>query len=138
MSTKPISVGSLRPGRYIVVDDVACMVKNVQISKPGKHGGTKARIDAVGVLDNIKRVIIKPTGDSIESPLIEKENAQVLSITAETANVMDMKTYETFDLKIPEELQGKLKEGAQIQYWIVLGQKVMQTIRSQDEDKDDE
>ncbi|MEK6840060.1 MAG: translation initiation factor IF-5A [Nanoarchaeota archaeon] len=138
MSTKPISVGSLRPGRYIVVDGVACMVKQVQISKPGKHGGTKARIDAVGVLDNIKRVIIKPTGDSIESPLIEKENAQVLSITGETANIMDMKTYETFDLKIPEELQGKLKEGAQIQYWIVLGQKVMQTIRSQEEDKDDE
>lgn len=138
MSTKPISVGSLRPGRYIVVDGVACIVKQIQISKPGKHGGTKARIDAVGVLDNIKRVIIKPTGDSIESPLIEKENAQVLSMTAETANVMDMKTYETFDLKIPEELQGKLKEGAQIQYWIVLGQKVMQTIRSQDEDKDDE
>ena len=136
MTTKPISVGSLRPGRYVVIDGVACVVKNIQISKPGKHGGTKARIDAVGIIDNIKRVIIKPTGDSIDTPIIEKETAQVLSITGETANVMDMKTYETFDMKVPEELKDKLKEGSQVQYWIILGEKVMQTIRLQDEDKE--
>ncbi len=136
MSTKPISVGSLRPGRYVVIDGVACVVKSIQISKPGKHGSTKARIEAVGVIDDVKRIIIKPTGDNMESPIIEKQSAQILSITDNTANVMDMKTYETFDLKITEELQGKLKDGMQIQYWVVLGQKVMQTIKISDEDKE--
>ena len=137
MATKPVSVGSLRAGRYVVIDGVACVVKNIQISKPGKHGSTKARIDAVGIVDGTKRIIIKPTGDNMESPIIEKETAQVLSIAGNMANVMDMKSYETFDLKIPEELQNKLKEGAHIQYWIILGEKVMQTIRSQEE-KDEE
>jgi translation initiation factor 5A len=137
MSTKPVSVGSLRPGRYVVIDGVACVVKQVQISKPGKHGGTKARLDAVGIIDGIKRVIIKPTSDSMESPIIEKENAQVLSINGDMANVMDMKTFETFDLKIPEEIKEKVKEGTQVTYWIILGQKVMQQSRGQ-EDKDEE
>jgi len=133
MSTKPISVGSLRPGRYVVIDGVACVVKNIQISKPGKHGSTKARIDAVGIIDNVKRIIIKPTGDNMESPIIEKESAQVLSIKEDTANVMDSKTYETFDLKIPEELKDQVKEGSHIQYWIILGVKVMQNIKVQEE-----
>ncbi len=133
MSTKPISVGSLRPGRYVVIDGVACVVKNIQISKPGKHGSTKARIDAVGIIDNVKRIIIKPTGDNMESPIIEKESAQVLSIKEDTANVMDMKTFETFDLKIPEELKDEAKEGSHIQYWIILGVKVMQSIKVQEE-----
>lgn len=133
MTTKPIAVGSLKPGRYVVIDGAACVVKSIQISKPGKHGSTKARIEAVGVIDNTKRIIIKPTGDNMESPLIEKENAQILSINGDMANVMDMKTYETFDLKIPEELKGKAREGTQVTYWIVLGQKVMQQSRTQEE-----
>jgi len=126
-------VGSLRRGRYVVIDGVACVVKNIQISKPGKHGSTKARIDAVGIIDNVKRIIIKPTGDNMESPIIEKESAQVLSIKEDTANVMDSKTYETFDLKIPEELKDQVKEGSHIQYWIILGVKVMQNIKVQEE-----
>ena len=133
MTTKPVSVGSLRPGRYVVIDGAACVVKSIQISKPGKHGSTKARIEAVGIVDDTKRIIIKPTGDNMESPIIEKETAQVLSISGDTANVMDMKTYETFDLKIPEELKDQVKDGSQVVYWIILGQKVMQQLRSQEE-----
>ena len=36
-----------------------------------------------------------------------------------------LETFETFDIKIPEELKGKIKEGHQISYWTILGQKVM-------------
>ena len=95
---KVVDVGTLKVGSYVLVDDVACIVKNVQISKPGKHGSTKARVDAVGIIDEQKRIFIKPTSDRVEVPIIEKKNAQVLSIHENTANVMDMETYETFDL----------------------------------------
>ena len=41
---------------------------------------------------------------------------------------MDLESYETFDLKIPEELKTEIKEGTQVVYWIILNQKViMQT-----------
>ena len=132
MSTKPISVSSLKTGRYVVIDGAACVVKSIQTSRPGKHGHAKSRIEAVGIVDGVKRIIIKPGHDTMESPIIEKETAQVLSIAGDKANVMDMKTYETFDLKIPNELKAKIKEGSQVVYWIILNEKTMQQVKSED------
>jgi translation initiation factor 5A len=51
-----------------------------------------------------------------------------LSISGNTANVMDNESYETFDLEIPEELQGQVKDGCQVMYWIVLNDKVMKQV----------
>ncbi len=126
----PISVSNIKVGRYIIVDGVACVVKSIQTSRPGKHGHAKARIEAVGLIDNQKRIIIKPGHDSIDSPIIEKETAQVMSVAEDTANVMDMKTYETFDLKIPEELKDQVKEGSNVVYWVVLNDKIIKQIKS--------
>lgn len=127
---KVTDVGSIKVGSYVIVDGVACVVRNIQISKPGKHGSTKARIEAIGLMDEQKRIFIKPTSDRIEVPIIEKKNAQVLSIHGNIANVMNMDTYETFDLKIPEELDGKVKEGDQVLYWIILDEKVLKQVKS--------
>ncbi|MDD4568482.1 MAG: translation initiation factor IF-5A, partial [Methanoculleus chikugoensis] len=38
-------VGKLKEGRYIVVDDEPCRIVSIAISKPGKHGAAKSRID---------------------------------------------------------------------------------------------
>ena len=129
MEVKIEEVGSLRVGRYVIIDGVPCVVKDIQISKPGKHGSTKARIEAVGLIDEQKRVFVKPTHDRIEIPIIEKKTAQVLSLHGEMANVMDMETYETFDLKIPEELKDKLNEGKQVLYWVIMNEKVMKQLK---------
>ncbi len=129
MEVKIEEVGSLRVGRYVIIDGVPCVVKDIQISKPGKHGSTKARVEAVGLIDEQKRVFVKPTHDRIEVPIIEKKTAQVLSVHGEIANVMDMETYETFDLKIPEELKDKLNEGKQVLYWIIMNEKIMKQLK---------
>lgn len=125
METKQTSVNELKPGRYVVIDGVACVVKSIQKSKPGKHGSAKCKIEAVGLIDDVKRIIIKGAHDNIESPLIEKETAQVLSLAGDVATVMDLKSYETFEIKVPEEMKEEVKEGEQISYWVVLGQKVL-------------
>lgn len=130
LTTKLVSAGSLKDGSYVVIDGAACKVASIATSKPGKHGSAKARIVAIGVLDNKKRDIVMPASDNIEVPLIEKKNAQVLSIAGDAATVMDNENFETFELKIPEELKGQVVEGCQILYWIVLGQKVMKGLRS--------
>jgi len=127
--TTKISAGSLKPGRYVIIDGVACVVKSVQTSRPGKHGHAKCRIEAVGLIDNQKKIIVKPGHDKMDSPIIEKETAQVLSIQGNTANVMDAKTYETFDIEIPEELKEQIKEGIQVIYWKVMNDKVMKQIK---------
>jgi translation initiation factor 5A len=129
MSTKPVSVGSLKKGNYIVIDGAACIVSDTQTSRPGKHGHAKVRLTAVGMIDDKKRVIVLPGHDTIDAPIVEKKLAQVLSITGDMANVMDNETYETFDLKITEKLKDQVVEGATIMYWIILNDKIMKQVQ---------
>ncbi|MBR9677424.1 translation initiation factor IF-5A [Candidatus Woesearchaeota archaeon] len=129
MGKKLTSANSMKKGSYIIIDDVACVVSDVTTSKPGKHGSTKARISASGLFDNRKRVIVMPTSDSVEVPIVDKRTAQVLSVSANTANVMDSETYETFDLTISEEFAGQVNDGGHILYWVVLGEKVIKQVK---------
>ncbi len=117
-------------GKYIIVDGVPCVVKSVQISKTGKHGHSKARVEAQGLIDeSVKKVFIKPMSDNIDIPIVEKESAQVLSVKENKANVMDMTTFETFDMDIPKEFKEQIKEGVQITYWNLMGQKVVKQVK---------
>ena len=42
---------------------------------------------------------------------------------------MDLKSFETFDLKIPSDLIGVVVEGVNIIYWVILKDKVMKQIK---------
>jgi translation initiation factor 5A len=127
---KIVSIGSLQKGNYIIIDDVACRVVDTQTSRPGKHGHAKVRMQAVGLIDGRKREIVKPGHDNVEVPIVDKRTAQVLSINGDTANVMDSETYETFDLKIPEDLKAEVVEGCNVLYWVILNQKVMKQVKT--------
>lgn len=126
--TKPVSVGSLQKGNYVVIDGAACRVSDTQTSRPGKHGHAKVRLTAIGLIDGKKRVVVMPGHDNIDTPIVEKKNAQVLSIQGNMANVMDQESYETFDMEIPDELKNDVREGTVVMYWVVLDQKVMKQI----------
>lgn len=129
MSTKVVGASSIKDGSYIIIDGVACKAISTEISKSGKHGHAKARIVAVGILDNKKREIVMPAHDNVEVPLIEKKSAQVLNVTGDIANVMDDLSFETFDLKIPEDLKESVVPNCKIIYWTILGEKVMKQLK---------
>jgi translation initiation factor 5A len=119
MSTTTGDIGKLKPGSYIMIDSEPCRVSNITKSKPGKHGSTKARVEAVGIFDGKKREILKPTSASVEIPIIEKNKAQVISVSGDIAQLMDLQTYATFEASIPEEFKGKIQAGGEILYWKV-------------------
>jgi translation initiation factor 5A len=129
-STKQESIGHLQKGSYIIVDGVACKVVDTATSRPGKHGHSKVNLNAVGLLDGRKRNLVLPGHDMVEVPIIEKKNAQVLSTQGDTANVMDAETFETFDLKIPEDMKGQVVEGCTVVYWEILDQRVMKQLKT--------
>lgn len=130
MTTKVVHAGGIKEGSYIVIDGVACKAVNVETSKSGKHGHAKARITAIGLIDEKKREIVLPAHDNVDVPIIDKKTAQVLSVSGDMANVMDAETYETFDLKIPEDMKGQVVEGCQIIFWGILGEKVMKQLKT--------
>ena len=130
MATKQVQSTTVKEGSYIIIDGAACKVTSTQKSKPGKHGPPKVRIEGMGLIDNRRREIVCPGSANVDVPIIEKRSAQVLSINGDMANVMDAETYETFDLKIPDELKGQVVDGCQIIYWQILEDRMMKQIKS--------
>jgi len=129
MDKKVVNVGALKVGSYVIFNDIACKITSIDISRTGKHGHAKARIAAVGLIDGRKIIKIHPHGDKVDVPIVEKENAQVLSVQGDMATIMDLKTYETFDIKIPEEFKDNVAEGKQVLYWLILGEKVIKQVK---------
>lgn len=121
MSYRIAKVGELKIGKYVIVDGEPCEIVSIQKSKPGKHGSAKFRCVAKSLFDGSKRNFISPTGATIQVPIVDKRSAQVLSIMPDTVQLMDLETYEVFEVLMPgEEIRSKLKEGAEVSYWKIM------------------
>ena len=116
-------VRSLKVGRYMIIDEEPCKIMSISTSKPGKHGEAKARIEAIGVFDGQKRSVVHPVKHKVHVPIIDKRNAQIVALMGENVQLMDLETYETFEMKIPDEFKNKLKPGSEILYLEALGRK---------------
>jgi translation initiation factor 5A len=121
--SKPMDVGALRVGSYIIIDGEPCKIVSYTKSKPGKHGAAKARIVAISVFDETKKTIVKPVSAQVDVPLIEKKTGQVIALLPSTVQLMDMETYAMLEAPYPEdeELKSKLASGVEVEYWQILG-----------------
>jgi len=121
--SKPMDLGALRVGSYIIIDGEPCKIVNYSKSKPGKHGAAKARIVAIGVFDESKRTIVKPVSAQVDVPLIEKKTGQVIALLPSAVQLMDLETYEMTEAPYPEdeELKSKMASGVEVEYWQILG-----------------
>ena len=123
MSWTQAEVRELKEGRYVVIDEEPCKILSIQMSKPGKHGEAKARIDAVGLFDEKKRSIVHPVTHKVQVPMIDKRKAQILAIAGKEVQLMDLENFENFSLAITEEFQGQLHPGEEVMYMIALGRR---------------
>ena len=121
--SKPVGVGSLKVGGYMVIDNQPCKIVNITKSKPGKHGAAKARIIAIGTFDGVKRSIVKPVDANTEVPLVDKRVGQVFTLNPNSVQIMDLETYEYVDAPYPddESVKTKLEVGTEIEYWKIMG-----------------
>jgi translation initiation factor 5A len=117
MSETTATIKDLKPGNFVMIDDEPCKVVGRTKSKPGKHGASKIRLEAMGIFDNRRRFLLKPSSATVSVPVIEKKSAQVISVSGDIAQVMDSTDYSTFDVSIPEEFKGKIEAGKDIMYW---------------------
>jgi translation initiation factor 5A len=128
MPLKFVNATELKEGSYAIIDDAPCVVRKIDLSKTGKHGASKVRIEAVGVIDDKKRIIIKPGHEKMAVPLIEKKRGQILSIGDKTLTLMDIESFETLEIAYPQELKPELSEGIQVEYWDVEGIKIVKRV----------
>jgi len=129
MAKEMTEVGKLKEGRFVIIDDEPCRIVGFSTSAPGKHGHAKAKIDAIGLFDSQKRTIVRPTSAKIEVPIIERGSAQVLAIVSNNAQLMDLNTYETFELPIPINRRGDVKEGVEVEYIQALGRRKIERVK---------
>jgi len=122
-------IKDLRKGSFVLIDDVPCRVDDVSVSKSGKHGASKARIDAIGLLDGRRRSLVKPADENVNVPIILKKKAQVLAISGNKVQLMDTSDYSMLELEIPEELKGKLNSGEEVNYYELAGIKTLKPLK---------
>jgi len=120
--SKPVDLGSLKVGSYVIVEGEPCRIVDYSKSKPGKHGSAKARIVAIGIFDGAKRTLVKPVDAQVEVPIIDKRSGQVISILPNAVQIMDLETYQVFESPVPEEedVKSKLASGVEVEYWRML------------------
>jgi len=123
------TIKGLKKGGFVLIDDAPCRVEKVAISSSGKHGASKAKVDAIGLLDGKRRSIVKPASENVDVPIIIKKNSQILAIIGERVQLMDLTDFSVFELDIPEEMKGTLKPGTEIPYFEIVGIKTIKQIK---------
>ena len=125
--SKPVEVGSLKIGQYLIIDGEPCRIVEFEKSKPGKHGAAKARIVGISAFTGQKKNLISPVDARVEVPIIDKRTGQIISISGSTVQLMDMESYQTFETPLPDEaeLRGSMSAGIEVEYWSVLGRNMI-------------
>lgn len=123
--------GGLRAGSYVLIDGAQCIVKDTSTSRPGKHGHAKVRIKATDIFTGSTKEVVKPGHDNVEVPIILKKKGQILSITGNDIEIMDMETFENLlaDSSFAEDdIKDKLLAGQTIMFWQVMGRILIKQI----------
>jgi translation initiation factor 5A len=120
----------LRVGRFLLIEGIPCKVVDIEISSPGKHGSAKMRVTAIGIFDGQKKTLLKPSDSDVEVPVIKKKKAQIVSVTDNSAQLMDGETYEVYDIPITDEFKGKLKAGGELEIMDTMGRKALARVLS--------
>ena len=126
MVLKIINATEIKVGTNVIVGGMPCTVKSIDISKTGKHGHAKCRIEAVGIVNGQKKVFVVPGHERLEVPLVDKRKGQILSKGDGKVSLMDLESFETMDVSVPEEeIYNELESGGNCEYWDVEGEKIV-------------
>ena len=124
MVLKIINATEGKVGTNILLENDPYTIKKIDISKTGKHGHAKCRIEAVGIINKQKKVFVIPGHDRLEIPLVNKKKGQVLSIS-EKISIMDLESFETLDVPCDEEIKSELEVNSNVEYWDIEGQLIV-------------
>ena len=129
MDKTTADVNQIKEGGFIIIDDAPCRIEKVTRSTSGKHGASKYRIDATGILDNRHRSLVLPSGETVDVPIMLKKKAQVLAVVGNKAQLMDMQDYSQFELDVPEERKDEIVAGNEVDYFEIMDVKTLKQLK---------
>lgn len=125
-------VGELKQGSYAIVNNEPSQIVSIQKSKPGKHGSAKFRLTSKSLFDGRKQSFVGSTDQNIQVPIVDKRSGQVVSKGPGSVQLMDLETYEIFDVALPsdEEMANKIETGKDVEYWNIMGRIKIQRVKN--------
>merc|ERR1712205_303061 len=97
--THMVEACQIRKGGYIMVKGKACKVKDVSVSKTGKHGHAKCKFSASCIFTGATCEELCPSTHSIAVPFVKKSDFQVMGLEGDYLQLMDE------DMEMKEDLQ---------------------------------
>merc|ERR1711985_122732 len=130
--THMVEASQIRKGGYIMVKGKACKVKDVSVSKTGKHGHAKCKFSATDIFTGNTCEELCPSTHSIDIPVVTKKDWMIKGLQDETyVCLMDDDGEMREDLQLPNvtyktdddqkaselilDLVAKVDEGADIE-----------------------
>jgi translation initiation factor 5A len=125
-------VGELKNGSYAIINNEPSQIVQIQKSKPGKHGSAKFRCTAISLFSGRKQSFVSSTDANIQVPIVDKRSGQVVSVSPQTVQLMDLETYEIFDVMKPEneDITNRLEAGKEVEYWVIMDRLKIQRVKS--------
>merc|ERR1711970_95512 len=102
-ATVSVEAGQIRKGGYIMIKGKPCKVRDVSVSKTGKHGHAKCKFSAVDIFTGNTCEELCPSTHSIDIPVVTKKDWMIQGLQDETyVLLMDDDGEMREDLQLPE------------------------------------
>ncbi len=117
-----------KTGTTILIDGEPYTVRSNDISKTGKHGASKCRIEAVGIFVDKKKIVAVPGSERFDVPNMDKKRVQILSMSGDVVTVMDLESYETIDIPFHENIRNEIVAEKYGEMWIIEEKKMLMRV----------
>ena len=68
-----------------------------------------------------KHSLVSPVSANVDVPLINKKNGQIISLSGQTLQIMDLESFEVFETSaVEDDIRDKITQGGEVEYWKVL------------------
>ena len=82
--TVSVEAGQIRKGGYIMIKGKPCKVKDVSVSKTGKHGHAKCKFSASDIFTGASCEELCPSSHSIDVPVVNKTDWMIQGLQDDT------------------------------------------------------
>ena len=106
-----IELKKLKKGDYLLYKGEQHVVKDIGIAVTGTHSHAKVKATVRSIFSNKTETFTVPMGETVEDLAIIRKEGQVISKVDNKIQVMDMRSFETFDAEADDDLLPQINEG---------------------------